>query len=391
MSLALRAPPSSEPRPQRTIERWINRLQRGFLTTRRIAGSPSLGFVTPMLVGWVELVLNWHGEPLTVTPMGSEANAVPRRRSPVAYGHRPDVLVALRAAEEWSVLSVGELRACGLSQDAIESRVRNGRLHRMHQGVYAVGHANPPLEGRFLAAVKACGAGAVLSHLSAAAHWRMVDWDGRRPEVTVPNEWAAVHSGLRVHRTKVLHPADVTHKDGIPLTVPARTLVDLASVLREQGLRRAVRKAQALRLVSLRQLLEILDRIGRGRRGITRLRRIVSTGPAPTRSELEDLVLDLLLRNGVAHPEVNRPLALGGRRVIPDFRWPDQRLVIEADGASWHEQKVAREDDRERQALLEAHGDRVIRVTWDEVVAQPAQTLARIRAAGAPSDRRAVN
>jgi very-short-patch-repair endonuclease len=76
-----------------------------------------------------------------------------------------------------------------------------------------------------------------------------------------------------------------------------------------------------------------------------------------------------------------------GRRVVPDFRWPDQRLVVEADGAAWHSTQLAREDDAERQALLEAHGERVLRVTWAQALAEPAKTLARLRAAGAPPAR----
>ena len=81
---------------------------------------------------------------------------------------------------------------------------------------------------------------------------------------------------------------------------------------------------------------------------------------------------------------MNVPLRLDGRRVVPDFRWPAQRLVIEADGAVWHDNQLAREDDAERQALLEASGERVVRVTWDQAIAQPKQTLERLRAAGAP-------
>jgi very-short-patch-repair endonuclease len=131
----------------------------------------------------------------------------------------------------------------------------------------------------------------------------------------------------------------------------------------------------------------VLGRLG-PRRGAKRLACIVATGPAPTRSELEDAVLDLILRGGLAHPCVNAALILGGRRVVPDFRWPAQRLVIEADGAAWHDSKLAREDDADRQALLEAHGERVLRVTWDQAIARPGQTLTRIRAAGAPRNPR---
>ena len=296
---------------------------------------------------------------------------------------RPDVRVARRAAEQWGVLSLDELRDCGLSSDAVSVRVANGRLHRLHRGVYAVGHANVPLEGRFLAAVKACGPGAVLSHYAAAALLGFVRWDGRLPEVTVRGASTRAHSGIRVHRTTALDREDVSRHEGIPVTAPARTLLDLAATVDYLALRRAVGQAQSLRRVHVRGLVEILDRLG-PRRGSGKLARVVATGPAPTRSELEDVVLDLVLSGGLAHPEVNAPLVLDGRRVVPDFRWPQRRLVVEADGAAWHDHRVAREDDAQRQALLEAHGERVLRVTWRQAVSRRSETLARLRAAGAP-------
>ncbi len=95
-------------------------------------------------------------------------------------------------------------------------------------------------------------------------------------------------------------------------------------------------------------------------------------------------MLDLIVGGGLAHPDVNVPMVVAGRRVVPDYRWPPQRLVVEADSRTWHDHKLAREDDAERQAILEAHGERVVRVTWEQAIARPAQTLARLRAAGAP-------
>jgi very-short-patch-repair endonuclease len=254
----------------------------------------------------------------------------------------------------------------------------------MLRGVYAVGHASPPLEGCFLAAIKACGPGAVLSHFTAAAVLGIVEWDGRDPEVTVSGTATRVHSGVRVHRTVALEPADIAWHRRLPITSPARTIVDLAGSLGYRALRRTVRQALALGLVELGTLVEMLGRLG-PRRGIRKLRKILATGPAPTRSLLEDVVLDLILNGGLDHPHVNEPMVLEGRRVVPDFRWPRQRLVVEADSRAWHDDKVSREDDAERQALLEAHGERVLRVTWAQAIAQPRQTLARIRAAGGPS------
>jgi very-short-patch-repair endonuclease len=300
---------------------------------------------------------------------------------------RPDVLVARRAADQWGVLSLDELFACGLSRTEVRGRVRNGRLHLLHRGVYAVGHANVSLEGRFLAAVKACGPGAPLSHHSAAALWGFMQWEERYPEVTVVGTAPRAHPGLRIHRTTTLDRDDATRHRGIPVTSPARTLLDLAATLDHRPLRAATRRAQSLCRVNVRQLAAILAR-HRQRPGSARLARIIATGPAPTRSELEDVVLDVILRGALVHPDVNVPYYVEGRRTVPDFRWPEHRLVVEADGAAWHDNQLAREDDAERQALLEAHGERVLRVTWDQAIVRPGQTLSRIRAAGAPLAQR---
>lgn len=294
-----------------------------------------------------------------------------------------DVKVALVAAQDWSVVSLEDLRRCGLSKGGVLTRVRRGQLHRLHHGVYAVGHANVPLEGRFLAAVKACGVGAVLSHFSAAALWRMVDWDGRHPEVTVKDTTPRVHAGIRVHRTRFLEAKDLRRERGIPVTSPARTALDLCSQLPERAARRAIRKGISDRWLNVRQLIEILDRQAR-RPGAKRLRRIVAAGAVPTRTELEDVVLDVILAAGLPRPDVNVAMKFDGRRVVPDFRWPEWKLIVEADSRTWHDNKLAREDDAERQALLEAHGERVVRVTWQQAVADPSQTMKRLRAAAGP-------
>ncbi len=104
----------------------------------------------------------------------------------------------------------------------------------------------------------------------------------------------------------------------------------------------------------------------------------------PTRSELEEVVLDLIVAGGFEPPDVNVPLKLDGRIVIPDFRWPKQKLVIEADGARWHDNALARADDAERQALLERHGETVLRIRWDQATAHRGAARERMLDAGAP-------
>ena len=294
---------------------------------------------------------------------------------------RPDERVARLAAQQFGVVDLDELRACGLDKRAVGRRVAAGRLHPLHKRVYAVGHPNVPIRGRFLAAVRACGPEAVLSHFAAAVLWRLLKWDGRYPEVLARNRRS--HRGIRTRRTARLDAIDIRRRYGIPVTSPARTLVDLAATLDAKPLRRATREALVLGVVTIPQLTEALRRLGPCR-GCTKLQAIVARGHVPTRSELEDAVLDLLTAGGFKPPLVNAPLYVEGRRVVPDFRWPEQRLVIEADGAEWHDNQIAREDDADRQAILEASGERVVRVTWAQAIAWPRQTLLRFEEAGAP-------
>jgi very-short-patch-repair endonuclease len=295
---------------------------------------------------------------------------------------RPDVLVARAAARQQGVLHVDELRACGLTHRAIAVRVRNGRLHPLYRGVYAVGHANIAREGWWLAAVKACGRHAALTRLSMAMHLGMIEWVDRFPDVLVLGTSVPVHPGINAHRTSYLPPEHITVHRGIPGTTAERTLLDLAAVMPEHRLRRAVRQAQFLKLTTVRSLVAVLHRPG-PTRGRKKLARILAKSAAPTQSELEDVVLDLMLRAGIVHPLVNAPLYLAGRRIVPDFHWPGQRLVVEADGPH-HDDPLERAADKERQAILEAHGDRVARVTWEQAIAQPAATLRRLSDAGAP-------
>jgi very-short-patch-repair endonuclease len=293
-----------------------------------------------------------------------------------------DLAVSALAARQHGVVSVADLEACGLKPKAISVRANNGRLFEMHRGVYSVGHDNPPLDGCYLAAVKACGEGAVLCLWSGAVLLNIVRWKDRHPDVLVLGESAPQHERINGHRTNYLPSEHVTTVRGIPVTTAARTLLDLAAVMPERHLRRAVRQAQFLKLTTVTSLAAVLHGPG-PRRGRKKLARILGTDSAPTQSVLEDAVLDLVLRGGFAHPVVNEPLFLDGRRIVPDLCWPPQRLIIEADGPH-HDDPFERAADKERQRILEAHGYRVIRVTWEQAVMRPAATLRRIADAGAP-------
>jgi hypothetical protein len=276
-----------------------------------------------------------------------------------------DARIAQRAARQWSIVDLDDLRACGLSQQAVSKRVEAGRLFPFHRGVWSV-IPNPALEGCFLAAVKACGWGAALSHYSFAALHGWLEWDGRDIEVTAPT--LRRHPGIRVHRCERVERA--VYK-GIPVTRPARAVADLAgSPLPFDQLRRAVSEGLNQRRI------QPLDLVISGRRGAKRLRAILATA-APTRNEYEDIVLAILTQAGLPMPEVNQRVP----PYFPDFRWPAWRVALEADSAQFHDHLLARADDARRQAVLEARGDVVVRTTWNEAMLKPELVVRRVRRA----------
>jgi Transcriptional regulator, AbiEi antitoxin/REase_MTES_1575 len=291
-----------------------------------------------------------------------------------------DLSVALIAADQHGQITRRQLRACGLDDKAIARRVSSGRLHRVYRGVYAVGHAGVTIEGRFMAAVLACGATACLSHLSAAAHLEFMPWEERLPEVTILGTSRRRVDGLLVHNARSLHWRDTMLHKGVRVTSPARTLLDVAMVLPPKALQRAARRAQASHRVSVRQLLECIER-SNGHPGTSWLKAVIADGPAPTRSELEDLLLDLLDAAAIERPEINAPLRFDAATIVPDFLWRTKRVAIEADSERWHGHKLTREHDAAKQAILEAHGWRVLRIDYQQVERSPQQTLTRIRAA----------
>ncbi|MBA3746232.1 MAG: type IV toxin-antitoxin system AbiEi family antitoxin domain-containing protein [Solirubrobacterales bacterium] len=294
----------------------------------------------------------------------------------------PGVCVAEKAARQHGRIHVRQLAACGLDDAAIARRVKNGTLHRVHVGVYAVGHAGGSLHARFMAAVLAAGSGAVLSHWAAAVLWGLVRWDGRAVDVTAPGSGNRRRPGIRFHRTRSMTPDDMTRREGIRVVTAARALLEIAPQLSDRRLRRVVRQALAEELTSAGEIADVVARAN-GHRSAKRLAVVIAGPPAPTRSGHEDDVLDLVLAARLQPPDVNKPLVVGGSTYRPDMRWPVQRLILEVDSV-WHDDPVAQACDAERQADLEASGERVLRTTREQACSHPSQLVARLAAAGVP-------
>jgi uncharacterized protein DUF559/putative AbiEi antitoxin of type IV toxin-antitoxin system len=273
------------------------------------------------------------------------------------------------------VVTTSQLHALGITRSDIDYRVAAGRLHRIHRGVYAVGHRRLTVEALFVAAVLAVGDDAALSHAAAAALWNLRPWPGSVVDVVVMRKLAS-RPGLRIHAARTLHATDITNAAGIPVTTPARTLLDLADVLPTRALERAVHEAEVRRIVDHRLLRDQIAGAP-GRRAAARLATVIAAGPAPTRSELEDRALALLSRPDLPPPRTNAYLA----DIEVDFLYERERLVLETDGARYHATAFARRNDADKQARLEAAGYRVLRLTWDQVTRRPEQTLDRVHRA----------
>lgn len=268
-------------------------------------------------------------------------------------GDRPDLEIAEIAARQHGVASSRQLASAGLTRAAIHRRAEAGRLHRVHRGVYAVGH--PPLnrEGRWMAAVLACGQGAVLSHMSAAVLWGLLRPVSGLIHVSVPTySGLRGHAGIRLHRCASLRSERFASRLGIPVTSPARTIEDIEGVLPAWLVRRAVRQAEMTGM-QINQGAET-DR---------------------TRSDLERDFLRLCHRFDIPAPEVNVKV---GRWTV-DFLWRRQRIAVETDFYDYHRGRVAFQDDRARELELRRAGFAVHRFSEEQVNERPAEVAADLR------------
>jgi Transcriptional regulator, AbiEi antitoxin/Protein of unknown function (DUF559) len=251
------------------------------------------------------------------------------------------------AARQHGVVTTAQLLDAGVGRRSIARRVEAGWLVRLHYGVYQVGPTRARF-GREMAAILACGG--ALSHQSAAAIWGF----GRRDEVvhvTVEGQARRARQGVQIHRTTSL---DAAVHNGLPLTTPARTLRDLERTATADEVERAKEQAAVMRLV------------------------LEDDNPHPefTRSEGERQLKLLCMKAGLPLPRMNARVA--GWEV--DAFWPAQRLVVEIDGWRYHRTRRRFEDDRRKDAALQAAGYRVIRITWRRLTREPYSVSAQLGA-----------
>jgi hypothetical protein len=292
----------------------------------------------------------------------------------------PDRRIGALATDQHGVVARRQLAELGLTPQHIAYRIDIGRLVRIYRGVYAVGHPRLTREGRWMGAILTCGARAVLSHADAAAHWELMPARGVLIDVTTP-----VRAGrqpdrqrIRLHRVGTLASDEVTVHDAIPVTTPARTLLDLASILRPRALEDVIAQADRLARFDLLAIRGLLDTHPR-QHGAPALRglldRLAGTGVAETRSALEVALLQLCDDYELPAPLANVQVA--GFTV--DFYWPGTNLIVETDGFAYHRMPTTFESDRDRDQVLMLAGYRVARFTYNQVTRQRAKSAKRLR------------
>jgi very-short-patch-repair endonuclease/predicted transcriptional regulator of viral defense system len=290
------------------------------------------------------------------------------------------------AVRQQGVVSRPQILGAGLSRHWIDLHLKKGWLQLVHRGVYRVGPVEAPHQLE-MAALLACGAGAVLSHQSAAALWEILPHPGARVPVTVSTtrNLRGRSSGIRVYRVRGHRSDEVTCLGVLQLTTPARTLLDVAGALSARDLEQAVARADRRRLLDRSQLELLLSRYPR-RPGRARIRTVLASldGPVLTRSVAEERFIALIRKVGLPLPQTN--VLVSGFEV--DALWQEERLIAEIDGFAFHSARVVFEKDRHRDGVLTAAGYRVLRITWRQLTQEPETLLVHLAQAlagrGAP-------
>jgi very-short-patch-repair endonuclease len=291
-------------------------------------------------------------------------------------GSRDQRIAQIAEAQRGRVAS-RQLIAAGISSSTTSRLVARSHLFPLYRAVFAVGHTAPIELGDETAALLAVGGTVALSHLSAAALWGLLPQDGLI-HVTSAEDHRRCLSGVVVHRSDILTPADIRIRSGLPVLSPAWALLGIAELVSERRLELAVDRGLVDRIVRPDEIREVLARTS-GRHGAPLLKAQLARltdGPTFTRSEAEERFLALIRQAGLPAPRVNA--RLHGYEV--DFYWPGQRCVVEIDGFRFHSTRRAFEHDRRKDAVLQAAGISVLRFTWRQLESEPLTVVARLAA-----------
>jgi very-short-patch-repair endonuclease len=283
--------------------------------------------------------------------------------------------IAAIASRQRGFVALRQLLAAGLDYHAIRRRVRNGQLIPVHPGVFSVGHLPPGDLAAETVALLAVRWGAALAWFSAASLWDLAITGDGDVHLVVPGSGGGAPEGCRLHRSRTLGPRDLRVRRGVPVTSPARALLDVAPAASERELERGFDRALVAGTMYPSDVAELLARVGK-HAGVPLIRELLhrARGTTVTRSDAEELFLALIRNAGLPEPEVN--VMVAGFEV--DFLWRSQRLVVEVDSFGFHSTQRRFEGDHRKEAVVRAAGFEVLRFTYWQIESEPLVVVAGV-------------
>ena len=284
------------------------------------------------------------------------------------------------AASQLGLVTVWQLREAGIADATIDRSAASGRLHPVFHGVYCVGHRYLTAHGRLLAATLACGEGTVVSHGTAAWLYGLSSWEPEAIDVIAPVEAGRKIAGIRRRFVPPPEGREIWRRQRIPVTSPARTIVDCAGS-DPSGVAAMVEQAAVLALLDCAAIDRVLD--GPRRRGAKHLRRVIEPWRRyrpgiKIRSRMEAKLLPRLTEAALPIPETNAPVRAGGKTYEVDFLWRAEKVVVETDGGRFHDNPTAGSRDSERNRALTAAGYEIPRLGWEDLRDRPGPSMAEI-------------
>jgi very-short-patch-repair endonuclease len=288
--------------------------------------------------------------------------------------------VARVAGRQLGLITIRQLREIRIPDSTITSAVVRGRLHPVFHGIHSVGHRYLTVHARLLAATLACGEGSVVSHGTAAWLYGLSEKRPEAVDVIAPVEAGRKIAGIRRRFGPMPVGREVWRRQGVPLTSPARTIVDCAGS-DPNGVAAMIEQASVLSLLDVRAIDRVLD--GPRRKGTKHLLRVLEPWRRyrpgiKIRSRMEAKLLPLLTEAALSVPETNARIRVGGRTYEVDFLWRREQVVVETDGGRFHDNPAAGAPDRDRNRALDAAGYRIPRLGWEDLRDRPDATMAEI-------------
>jgi very-short-patch-repair endonuclease len=313
--------------------------------------------------------------------MGSEWHKRDGGRPKSASHAGLEAEIAEISSRQKRLIRLDQLKGLGLTRRGVAHRVASGSLYRLHAGVFATHPPPHSHQQRYLAAVYACGEYASLIGPPSAWLYGCLESPPLIAEVNSPTGRGRSRPGVNVRR-KTIASHDLRTHHGIPTTTMARTILDCAHALGEEGTEDLIMAADSKRILNRRRLEELTVEHA-GQPGVRHILSLIAETPRELRSKNERRMFGICRAHAIPLPLTNHRIETAGRTFYADFLWPERKLIVEADSWRWHGGRRANESDKDRDQLLAIAGYLVVHFTRDQILKARGETGRRLAALAA--------